>query len=73
MAKDCKSKANKKGKEDSNNQLHNTVASLLAYGKEKETNTASEVQEIQKYLVSFMLGTSTSAFFPLSRPQVPLL
>ena len=54
MAKDCKSKANKKGKGDSNKHLRKTVASLLAADKEKETNTASEVQEIQKYLVSFM-------------------
>ena len=33
MAKDRKSKANKKGKGDSNKQLRKTVASLLAADK----------------------------------------
>ena len=64
MAKDHKSKANKKGKGDSNKQLRKTVATPLAVDKDKETITASEVQEIQKYLVSFMSCISTSAVFP---------
>ena len=71
MAKDRKSKANKKGKGDSNKQLRKTVASLLADNKKKDTNTASEVQEIQKYLVYFMSGTSTSAVFPTKPSTVP--
>ena len=71
MAKDRKSKSNKKGKGDSNKQLHETVASILVSEKEKDTNTASEVQEIQKYVVYFMLGTSTSAFFPTKPSTFP--
>ena len=54
MDKDQKSKSNKKGKEDSKKELLKTIASLLSVDKEKETNTAYEVQEIQKYLVSLM-------------------
>ena len=71
MDKDRKSKANKKGKGDSNKQLRKTVDSLLAFDKEKYTNTAYEVQEIQKYLVSFVSGTSTSAVFPTKPSTVP--
>ena len=71
MAKDRKSKANKKGKGDSNKQLRKTVAIILAADKDKETKTASEVQEIQKYLVSFMSGTSASAVFPTKLSTVP--
>ena len=71
MAKDRKSKASKKGKGDSNKQLHKTVASLLAADKEKETNTTSEVQEIHKYLASFMSGTSTSAVLPTKPSTYP--
>ena len=63
MAKDRKPKAKKKSKGDSNKQSRKTVASPIASDKEKDTNTASEVQEIQKYIVSFMSGTSTSAVF----------
>ena len=48
MAKDRKSKANREGKWDSTKQLRKTVASILAADKEKETNTAYEVQEIHK-------------------------
>ena len=57
MAKDHKSKTNKKSKGDSNKQSRKTVASILAANKEKETNTASEVQDIQKYLVYFISDT----------------
>ena len=72
MDKDRKSKANKKGKGDSNKQLRKTVDSLLAFDKDKYTNTAYEVQDIQKYLVSFMSGNPTSAVLPLIRPRIPL-
>ena len=71
MAKDIKSKANKKGKGDTNKRLRKTLASLLASDKEKETNTDSEVQEIHKYLVSFMSGTSASSVFPTKPSTVP--
>ena len=46
MAKDRKSKANKKVKGDSNKQLRKAVASLLASDKEKDNNTSADVQEI---------------------------
>ena len=71
MAKDRKSKANKKSKGDSNKQSRKTVASILAANKEKETNTASEVQEIQKHLVYFISDTYTSAVFPTKSSTVP--
>ena len=44
MAKDHKSKTNKKSKGDSNKQLLKTVSSLLAADKAKARTTASEVQ-----------------------------
>ena len=71
MAKYRKSKANKKGKGDSNKQLRKTVAGILASDKEKETNTDSEVKEIQKYLVSFVSGTLISAVFPTKSSTAP--
>ena len=71
MAKDCKSKANKKGKWDSNQQLCKTVAGILAANKAKASNTASEVQEIHKCLVYFMLGTLASAALPSKPSTVP--
>ena len=72
MAKEFISKAKKKGKVHSNKQLRKTFASLLEADEEKESNTASEFQEIQKYLVSFMSGNPTSAVLPLIRPRIPL-
>ena len=71
MAKVCKAKANKKSKGNSKNQLRKTVYSLLAAKKAKTSNTDSEVQDIQKYLVSFILVTSTSAALPSKPSTVP--
>ena len=71
MAKDQKSKTNKKGKGESNKQLCKTVASILADDKSKASNIDFEVQEIHKYLVSFMSGTSASAALPSKPSTVP--
>ena len=70
MAKVCKAKANKKSKGNSKNQLRKTVYSLLAAKKAKTSNTDSEVQDIQKYLVSFISDTLASAVLPTKTSTV---
>ena len=63
MAKDKRSRGARppKGGSDatkSNKKLRKTVASILAEEKEKITTSASEVDELQKCLVSFMSGVA---------------